>query len=106
MVTQLVEQQTVRLLKHVVRCFLRYVFFPPHLLGRPPTWIPNPPLTTSYSLSDNSRAREALRQCLPEPLRDATFSSVLRDDAATKRCLAQLLINLSDNVSDGASAAM
>ena len=49
-------------------------------------------------LSDNARAREALRQCLPEPLRDATFSSVLRDDAATKRCLAQLLINLSDNV--------
>ncbi|KAF8418029.1 cell differentiation family protein [Tirmania nivea] len=72
MVNQLVEQQTVRLLKHVVRCFLR--------------------------LSDNSRAREALRQCLPEPLRDATFSSVLRDDAATKRCLAQLLINLSDVV--------
>jgi len=26
MVTQLVEQQTVRLLKHVVRCFLRYVY--------------------------------------------------------------------------------
>ncbi|KAJ5217332.1 hypothetical protein N7468_010340 [Penicillium chermesinum] len=80
MVTQLVEQQTVRLLKHVVRCFLR--------------------------LSDNSRAREALRQCLPEPLRDATFSSVLRDDAATKRCLAQLLINLSDNVSDGVPTGM
>ncbi|KAK1961316.1 cell differentiation family protein [Colletotrichum sublineola] len=73
MVAQLVEQQTARLLKHVVRCFLR-------------------------RLSDNARAREALRQCLPEPLRDATFSSVLRDDAATKRCLAQLLINLSDNV--------
>jgi CCR4-NOT transcription complex subunit 9 len=53
------------------------------------------------SLSDNNRAREALRQCLPEPLRDHTFSSVLRDDAATKRCLAQLLINLSDNVVDG-----
>lgn len=51
-----------------------------------------------YRLSDNARAREALRQCLPEPLRDATFSSVLRDDAATKRCLAQLLINLSDNM--------
>lgn len=59
-------------------------------------------ILTVSSLSDNSRAREALRQCLPEPLRDATFSSVLRDDAATKRCLAQLLINLSDNVSDGA----
>ncbi|EEP80981.1 cell differentiation protein rcd1 [Uncinocarpus reesii 1704] len=79
MVTQLVEQQTVRLLKHVVRCFLR--------------------------LSDNNRAREALRQCLPEPLRDATFSSVLRDDAATKRCLAQLLINLSDNVVDTSAGA-
>lgn len=77
MVAQLVEQQTARLLKHVVRCFLR--------------------------LSDNARAREALRQCLPEPLRDATFSSVLRDDAATKRCLAQLLINLSDNVEPSAA---
>ncbi|ERF76110.1 Cell differentiation protein rcd1 [Endocarpon pusillum Z07020] len=74
MVGGLVEVQTVRLLKHVVRCFLR--------------------------LSDNNRAREALRQCLPEPLRDATFQAVLRDDAATKRCLAQLLINLSDNVAD------
>lgn len=63
-------------------------------------------LTAAYSLSDNSRAREALRQCLPEPLRDATFSSVLRDDAATKRCLAQLLINLSDPVPDGAPTAM
>jgi CCR4-NOT transcription complex subunit 9 len=71
MVAQLVEQQTARLLKHVVRCFLR--------------------------LSDNARAREALRQCLPQPLRDQTFSAVLRDDAATKRCLAQLLINLSEN---------
>ncbi|KIV79671.1 hypothetical protein PV11_07219 [Exophiala sideris] len=74
MVIGLVETQTVRLLKHVVRCFLR--------------------------LSDNNRARQALRQCLPEPLRDATFSNVLRDDAATKRCLAQLLINLSDTVTD------
>ncbi|KAI9728636.1 MAG: Cell differentiation protein rcd1 [Chrysothrix sp. TS-e1954] len=80
MVQTLVEQQTVRLLKHVVRCFLR--------------------------LSDNQRAREALRQCLPEPLRDATFSPALRDDAATKRCLAQLLINLSDNVAEPSNQAL
>lgn len=60
---------------------------------------------TVHRLSDNARAREALRQCLPEPLRDATFSSVLRDDAATKRCLAQLLINLSDNVVDASNNA-
>nr|OQO17633.1 Cell differentiation protein rcd1 [Rachicladosporium sp. CCFEE 5018] len=78
MVTQLVDQQTVRLLKHVVRCFLR--------------------------LSDNARAREALRQCLPEPLRDATFSPVLRDDAATKRCLAQLLLALSDQAEPAMSS--
>lgn len=89
MVTQLVEQQTVRLLKHVVRCFLRLVHSQPVMFLL---------LIEPCSLSDNPRAREALRQCLPEPLRDATFSSVLRDDAATKRCLAQLLINLSDCV--------
>lgn len=95
MVNQLVEQQTVRLLKHVVRCFLRYVIKCVRRL---------PPILISWCrLSDNARAREALRQCLPEPLRDATFSSVLRDDAATKRCLAQLLINLSDNVADPGS---
>ncbi|KAG4303152.1 hypothetical protein PCK1_000490 [Pneumocystis canis] len=72
MVGQLVENQVHRLLKHVVRCYLR--------------------------LSDNPRARDALRQCLPEPLRDATFSNVLKDDLSTKRALAQLLINLSDSV--------
>lgn len=54
-----------------------------------------------HRLSDNARAREALRQCLPEPLRDATFSPVLRDDAATKRCLAQLLLALSDQAEPG-----
>ncbi|KAG6334435.1 hypothetical protein ID866_4656 [Astraeus odoratus] len=53
MVNQLVETQAVRLLKHVVRCYLR--------------------------LSDNVRAREALRACLPEPLRDQTFSALLKN---------------------------
>lgn len=56
-------------------------------------------------LSDNARAREALRQCLPEPLRDATFSPVLRDDAATKRCLAQLLLALSDQAEASVTGA-
>ena len=94
MVTQLVEQQTVRLLKHVVRCFLRFGF---QFYNNEQMYL------ICCRLSDNARAREALRQCLPEPLRDATFSSVLRDDAATKRCLAQLLINLSDNVVDSSN---
>jgi len=70
MVSQLVEQPAVRLLKHVVRCYLR--------------------------LSDNLRAREALRACLPEPLRDSTFSTLLKGDMVTKRCLATLLMNLSE----------
>jgi len=98
MVQQLVEQQTVRLLKHVVRCFLRCA----RAARTPWPLAPEGVLVADEMcrLSDNARAREALRQCLPEPLRDATFSSVLRDDAATKRCLAQLLVNLSDSASD------
>ena len=86
MVTQLVDSQAVRLLKHVVRCYLR--------------------------LSDNPRAREALRACLPEPLRDNTFNNLLKvcqpsfypcqlllihfqGDMVTKRCLTTLLNNLN-----------
>jgi len=83
MVHGLAKQQSPRLLKHVVRCYLR--------------------------LSDNSRAREALRQCLPEPLRDNTFSVCLKDDPSTKRWLTQLLHNLADNAGvpahDAAQAA-
>jgi CCR4-NOT transcription complex subunit 9 len=105
MVGGLVEVQTVRLLKHVVRCFLRYVIFFAALgacvTENSTARHRRQTLTEPWCrLSDNNRAREALRQCLPEPLRDATFQAVLRDDAATKRCLAQLLINLSDNVAD------
>eukprot|EP00041_Stephanoeca_diplocostata_P010615 m.169113 g.169113 ORF g.169113 m.169113 type:complete len:349 (+) comp18229_c0_seq1:154-1200(+) len=70
MVHGLAKQQSSRLLKHVVRCYLR--------------------------LSDNSRAREALRQCLPEPLKHVTFVNGLKDDQTTKRWLAQLLHNLSE----------
>lgn len=70
MVYQLVDSPSTRLLKHVVRCYLR--------------------------LSDNGRACHALKRILPEPLRDATFSQELMDDEPTKRCLGQLLINLSD----------
>ena len=85
MVNQLVDSQAVRLLKHVVRCYLR--------------------------LSDNPRAREALRACLPEPLKDNTFGNLLKvcrawlpdhsgvnksfqGDMVTKRCLTTLLNNL------------
>lgn len=70
MVLALAKDQSARLLKHVVRCYLR--------------------------LSDNARAREALRQCLPDQLKDGTFSNCLKDDASTKRWLSQLMKNLQD----------
>ena len=42
------------------------------------------------------RAREALRQCLPDQLKDSTFGQVLKDDTTTKRWLAQLVKNLQE----------
>ncbi|KAK4300273.1 hypothetical protein Pmani_027517 [Petrolisthes manimaculis] len=68
MVIALAKEQSARLLKHVIRCYLR--------------------------LSDNPRAREALRQCLPDQLQDQTFAACLKDDKSTKHWLQQLLANL------------
>ena len=68
MVVLLSEQPSPRLLKHIVRCYLR--------------------------LSDNPRAREALRQCLPELLRNPQFTACLKGDDTTRRWLAQLLSNV------------
>jgi len=70
MIAMLVDQPSQRLLKHIIRCYLR--------------------------LADNPRSREALRQCLPDPLRDGTFASVLKDDQTTKRWLGQLLMILAE----------
>lgn len=84
MVNVLVEMQAVRLLKHVVRCYLRL--------------SDHPKSPSSPSNDANGRAREALKSCLPDPLRNASFAQVLKDDTSTKRCLAQLLYNLSDQM--------
>jgi CCR4-NOT transcription complex subunit 9 len=65
MVGNLVSSPSVRLLKHIVRCYLR--------------------------LSENTRARDALRQALPVSLRDDTFAVSLRDDMTVKKWLSQLL---------------
>lgn len=48
----------------------------------------------SYCLPLSFRAREALRQCLPDQLRDSTFAGCLQDDKSTKHWLTQLLKNL------------
>jgi CCR4-NOT transcription complex subunit 9 len=93
MVNVLVEMQAVRLLKHVVRCYLRLSDHPKSL---PPH--PFPPPAPSPRRTNDVRAREALKSCLPDPLRNASFAQVLRDDNSTKRCLAQLLYNLSDQM--------
>ncbi|EWM30585.1 Cell differentiation, Rcd1-like protein [Nannochloropsis gaditana] len=71
MVQALIEVPSVRLLKHIVRCYLR--------------------------LSENPRARDALRQCLPDALRsDQTFSQCLKDDVTINRWLANLLYNITE----------
>lgn len=74
MVQSLVEQPSVRLLKHIIRCYLR--------------------------LSENLRAREALKQCLPEALKDDTFSVALQSDVNVKKWLSQLLYNIANAGSD------
>ena len=80
MVAALPEQPSVRLLKHVIRCYLR--------------------------LTDNARAREALRQCLPSLLADTGFTSCLKDDVQTRGWLAQLLANVGRPHADPAFAGV
>lgn len=65
MVAMLVEAPSQRLLKHIIRCYLR--------------------------LADNTKAKEALRQVLPASLQDQTFSETLKADSGATRWLAQLL---------------
>ena len=67
------EQPSVRLLKHIIRCYLR--------------------------LSENARARDCLRQCFPEQLRDPSFVACLKEDVATRRWLTTLLQQLGEGTS-------
>lgn len=78
MVSKLVETPSVRLLKHIVRCYLR--------------------------LSEHMRARDALRQCLPEALRDQTFASTIRGEESVQKWLALLMKNLSERPAASAAA--
>ncbi|CAG0884457.1 unnamed protein product, partial [Cyprideis torosa] len=71
MVLLLAKEPSLRLLKHVIRCYL--------------------------SLSENNRAREALRQCIPDPLKDDTFQVVLKDDRNAKAWLMNLHVNAPEN---------
>lgn len=76
MVGILLEQPSTRLLKHIVRCYLR--------------------------LSDNLRARDALKKCVPKTLTDGkTFEAALKDDATTQRWLANLMYNMDNTGNAG-----
>ncbi|KAM3356379.1 hypothetical protein P3S68_023093 [Capsicum galapagoense] len=72
MVGELVEQPSSRLLKYIIRCYLR--------------------------LSDNQRACDALRTCLPDILRDTTFNSCLHEDPVTRMWLQELLQKVDGNL--------
>jgi CCR4-NOT transcription complex subunit 9 len=66
------ECPTPRLLKHIIRCYLR--------------------------LSDNQRACDALRHKLPEQLKDSTFAEELKDDPHTSHWLSKLLYQVLEPV--------
>ena len=51
-------------------------------------------LSLSYNTITSDRAREALRTCLPEQLKENIFANTLKDDSTTKKWLSQLLQNL------------
>jgi len=78
MVLPLANEQSLRLLKPVVRCYSR--------------------------LSDNPRALTALRQCLPDQLKDNTFQNCLADDRSTQHWLGQLMNNLKEDPSNPTAA--
>ena len=59
MLASLLESFSGRLSKHIIRCYLR--------------------------LSDNARAREALRQCIPAMLAQPNFVAQLKDDMQTRK---------------------
>ncbi|KAL2245288.1 UNVERIFIED_CONTAM: CCR4-NOT transcription complex subunit 9 [Sesamum indicum] len=65
----LAEQPSTRLLKHVIRCYLRFL--------------------------DDGRSLWVLRNFLPKRLTDGTFDHCLREDQTARMWLQQLLDNLS-----------
>lgn len=65
MTVQLLEQKSLRLLKHIIRCYLR--------------------------LADNKKALEGLRQLLPAPLKGGVFDELIREDPPTVKFYSELL---------------
>ncbi|XP_052144933.1 cell differentiation protein rcd1-like [Oryza glaberrima] len=74
-VTSMVDQPSKRLLKHVIRCYLR--------------------------MSENPRGFAALQTCLPPQLKDGTFNSSLRDDPSGRHLHQQLLVKMTSGKKGG-----
>nr|GMC75502.1 cell differentiation protein RCD1 homolog [Ipomoea batatas] len=101
MVVALAEQPSSRLLKHIIRCYLRLSDNPRLVICCYIVLLPfnaldfekmRPQTPSSLLLY---RACDALRSCLPDILRDATtFSNCLHEDPTTRRWLQQLLQNV------------
>lgn len=102
MVISLAKEPSARLLKHVVRCYLRLTDNP-RLVGFVSFFFFDFPRLWQriilFLLWGLFRACEALRQCLPDQLRDATFAECLREDKSTKHWLSILLKNLEPGAS-------
>lgn len=73
MIFWLAKEKSNRLLKHVLRCYV--------------------------CLADNPRAREALKQCLPDQLRDNTFEMNINTDKTLKHWYGQLMNLLQNDTS-------
>uniref|UniRef100_A0A3Q7J5N7 Cell differentiation protein rcd1 n=1 Tax=Solanum lycopersicum TaxID=4081 RepID=A0A3Q7J5N7_SOLLC len=97
MVGALAEQPSSRLLKHIIRCYLRLSDNPSFVMYKISGLMPR--LVDAFELMLMCivyvRACDALRNGLPDMLRDNTFSTCLRDDPTTRRWLQQLINNVN-----------
>lgn len=83
MVQQLQEQKSLRLLKHIIRCYLRLTDNKKyHYL-------------TFYVLFIIFRALEGLKQVLPSSLRDGSFKVLMSEDANTTKFYEDLMNRLA-----------
>lgn len=100
MVIHLAKEPSVRLLKHVVRCYLRlsdnqrFVFREMSVALTAHYYLLQNSIAHFYHLNISNRACEALQQCLPDQLRDATFAACLQEDKSTKHWLSLLIKNV------------
>lgn len=84
MVLQLQEQKSLRLLKHIIRCYLRLTD------NKKYHFIQN--LFFIYLIF---RALEGLKQVLPLSLKDGTFKALLAEDSNTTKFYEDLIKRIS-----------